>query len=198
MRGKYIREMHPNVRPDRLVILLSSIASKIYSESEFIQNPKDIFMLVKNNTQCSKNALSYEVQNSSSFKLLSWSEQVSSQDEEQMEQWSTLFLSLPKWQNSQVTSADGQHSGLDVASFIHLFLNKSPTLCCDRRSLLLLPNSIFLVDRGLLQNWEHNILDALKSCHKTVFSHYRMYSLNSQRPLDVSGRDAKEQYILNC
>ena len=49
--------MHPNVRPDHLVILLSSTAAKIYSESEFIQNPKDICMVVKNNTQCSKNAL---------------------------------------------------------------------------------------------------------------------------------------------
>lgn len=144
--------MHPNVRLDHLVILLPSTASKIQSEPEFIQNPKDIYMLVKNNIQCSKNALSYELQNCSNFKILSWSEQVSSQDEGQMEQWNTLLLSPPKHKNSKVTSADGQHSGLDVASYIHLYLNESPTLCCDSWSLLLSSISIFVVNRGLLQN----------------------------------------------
>lgn len=47
--------------PDHLVILLSSTASRSYSESEFIQNPKDICMFVKNNIPCSKNALFYEL-----------------------------------------------------------------------------------------------------------------------------------------
>lgn len=47
--------------PDHLVILLSSTASRSYSESEFIQNPKDICMFVKNNIPCSKNVLFYEL-----------------------------------------------------------------------------------------------------------------------------------------
>jgi len=47
MRGKCIRSIDPNVMPDHLVILLSSTASRSYSESEFIQNPKDICMFVK-------------------------------------------------------------------------------------------------------------------------------------------------------
>lgn len=67
-----------------------------------------------------------------------------------MEQWSALLLSPPKQQNSQVTSADRQHSGLDVGSFIHLCLNESPKLSCDSWSLLLLSVSIFMVNRGLL------------------------------------------------
>lgn len=59
MRGKRINVS--KCEADHLVILLSSTASKSYSESEFIQNSKDVCMFVENNIPCSKNALYYEL-----------------------------------------------------------------------------------------------------------------------------------------
>lgn len=98
----------------------------------------------------------------------------------------------PKQQNSQVSSADRQHNGLDVPRFIDWCLNEFPTLCCNSLYYYL---SLFLWwIEGFYRTLEHNVLDALKACCEAVSLHYWMYSLSSQRPLNVNGNDVKEQH----
>lgn len=112
--------MYRNVR--LIIWLFCCLAQhpKVIQNQNLFKIPKTFACLWKTIYLAPK--MHYTMNCSSSFKTLSWGEQVSSQDEGQMEQQNTLLLSFPEQQNNQVTSADGQHSALGVASFVQALM----------------------------------------------------------------------------